>query len=64
MTGGTPSGPHGIAAMPSLFRVLVVVGVISGIAYGVMQALVTFVDPKTREISVSVPQDRFVKQQR
>ena len=50
--------------MPSLFRVLVVVGVISGIAYGVMQALVTFVDPKTREISVSVPPDRFVKQQR
>jgi hypothetical protein len=29
-----------------------------------MLSLVTFVDPKTREITVTVPPDRFVRQQR
>jgi hypothetical protein len=50
--------------MPSLIRVLVVVGVIFGIAYGAMFALATLVDPKPREMVVTVPPDRFVKQQR
>ena len=36
---GAPSGPHGFAAMPSLIRLLVVVGVIFGLGYGVMFAL-------------------------
>jgi hypothetical protein len=49
--------------MPSLFRVLVVVGIICGLGYGAMFALATFVDPKPREISVTVPQDRFIKPQ-
>jgi hypothetical protein len=48
--------------MPSLFRLLVVLGIIFGIGYGVIFALATFVDPRTREISVTVPPDRFVKQ--
>jgi hypothetical protein len=49
--------------MPSLFRLLFVVGVIWGIGYGAMFALVSFVNPKPREISVNVPPDRFVKTQ-
>jgi hypothetical protein len=49
--------------MPSLIRVLVVVGVIGGLGYAAMFALATYVDPKPREMSVTVPQDRFVKQQ-
>jgi hypothetical protein len=61
---GAPSGPHGFAAMPSLIRLLVVVGVIFGLVYGAMYALATMVDPKTREMVVTVPPDRFVKQQR
>jgi hypothetical protein len=48
--------------MPSLFRLLLVLGIIFGIGYGVIFALATFVDPRTREISVTVPPDRFVKQ--
>jgi hypothetical protein len=48
--------------MPSLFRFLTVVGVIGGLIYGAMYLLATMVEPKTREISVTVPQDRFVKQ--
>jgi hypothetical protein len=55
---------HGLAAMPSLIRLLVVVGVIFGLVYGAMYALATMVDPKTREMVVTVPPDRFVKQQR
>jgi hypothetical protein len=50
--------------MPSLLRLLLAVGILCGLAYGAMQALVTFVDPKTREITVTVPPDRFVRQPR
>jgi hypothetical protein len=50
--------------MPSLARFLFVVGIIGGIIYAGVFALATFVDPKPREISVPVPQDRFYKQQR
>lgn len=49
--------------MPSLMRLLVVVGTIFALGYGIMFALATFVVPKPREITVSVPADRFVKQQ-
>ena len=60
---GAPSGPHGYAAMPSLIRLLAVVGVIVGLGYGAMLALATLVDPRPREMVVTVPPDRFVKQQ-
>jgi hypothetical protein len=49
--------------MPTLMKLLAVVGVIAGIAYAAMFALATFVDPKPREMVVTVPPDRFVKQQ-
>jgi hypothetical protein len=58
-----PSRPYGFAAMPSLFRVLVVVGIVFGIGYAVLYALATFVDPKPREITVTVSPDRFIKPQ-
>jgi hypothetical protein len=48
--------------MPSLLRFLLVVGIIGGIGYGVIFALATFVNPKPREITVTVPADRFYKQ--
>ena len=47
--------------MPSLIRLLMVVGLLGGAAYGAMFALANFVEPKPREITVTVPQDRFVK---
>jgi len=50
--------------MPSLARFLMVVGIIGGIVYAGVFALATFVDPKPREISIPVPQDRFYKQQK
>ena len=48
--------------MPSLFRLIMVVGVLGGLVYGVLYALDHFVEPKPREITVTVPPDRFIKQ--
>jgi hypothetical protein len=48
--------------MPSLMKLLAVVGVIAALGYSAMVAL-TFVQPRTREIVVNVPPDRFVKTQ-
>lgn len=48
--------------MPSLFRFLAVIGVIVSLGYLAIFALATFVEPNTRDITVTVPQDRFVKQ--
>ena len=47
--------------MPSLFRFLTVVAVIAGIVYGVVFALANFVTPKPREITVTIPADKFLK---
>jgi hypothetical protein len=47
--------------MPSLFRFLTVLGVLGGLTYGAMFVLSKF-DPKPREISVSIPPDKFAKQ--
>jgi hypothetical protein len=49
--------------MPSLFRFLVVVGVLGGLAYGTVFVLANFVSYKPREIIVTVPSDHFFKQQ-
>lgn len=48
--------------MPSLFRFLIAVGILFGIVYGGMVALAVLVQPQSREISVTIPQDRFAKQ--
>jgi hypothetical protein len=48
--------------MPSLFRFLAAVAIIIGVIYGSMVALTAFVQPQSREISVTIPQDRFSKQ--
>ncbi|MBW8902616.1 MAG: histidine kinase [Bradyrhizobium sp.] len=47
--------------MPSLFRFLTVVAVIAGIVYGIIFALANFVEPKPREMTVTVPADKFLK---
>jgi hypothetical protein len=53
-----------IANMPSLFRFLVFVGLIGGLAYVAVFSLANFVPHKPREISVTIPNDKFVKQSR
>lgn len=45
--------------MPTLVRLLVVIGLLVAIVYGGMIALVMFVEPKPHEMSVRVPGDRL-----
>ncbi len=40
--------------MPTLFRLLVFVGLLVALAYGAMFAMVTFIHPEQREISQSI----------
>jgi len=47
--------------MPSLFRFLVVLGVVAAVIYGGLWALAHFVEPKPREMTVTIPQDRLAK---
>ena len=47
--------------MPSLFRFLTVVGIIAGVSYGIVFALANFVNPKPREMTVTIPPDKFLK---
>jgi uncharacterized membrane protein YagU involved in acid resistance len=49
--------------MPSLFRFLIFAGILGGLAYGTVFALATFVQHKPREITVTIPPDKFLKQQ-
>ena len=45
--------------MPSLIRLLVVLGLIVAVIYGAMIALVIMVEPKQREMTVRVPNERL-----
>jgi len=47
--------------MPSLFRFLAVVTILGVVIYGGLYSLANFVQPKPREITVSVPPDKFFK---
>jgi len=47
--------------MPSLLRLLVILGLLGGLAYAAMFTLANFVQPKSREITVTIPQDRLAK---
>jgi len=47
--------------MPSLLRFLAVVAVICALVYGGLYALAHFVQPKPREISVTIPPDKYFK---
>ena len=47
--------------MPSLLRLLTVIAVLGAAIYGGIYALSHFVQPKSREITVSIPPDKFFK---
>ena len=58
----TPQPPGSFAIMPSLFRLFVSLGLIGGIAYGAVFALANFVKYQPREIVVTIPNSKFLKQ--
>lgn len=41
--------------MPTLFRLLVVIGILVGLVYSAMFALTVFVEPREREVTMRVP---------
>jgi hypothetical protein len=47
--------------MPSLFRFLAVITLLGATVYGGLYSLAHFVQPKPREITVTIPPDRFFK---
>ncbi len=47
--------------MPSLFRFLVVLGLIGGLGYIAVFSLANFVKHQPREITVTIPPDKFLK---
>ncbi len=45
--------------MPSLFRFLMLCAVLAGIVYGVMFALVIYVKPIERDVTIRVPTEKL-----
>ncbi|MBM3575674.1 MAG: oxidoreductase [Methylocystis sp.] len=47
--------------MPSLIRLLLIIGLLIGLVYGAMQAIVSYVTPQPREMSHIIPPQRLNK---
>jgi hypothetical protein len=47
--------------MPSLIRFLTVIAIVAAAIYAGVYALSHFVEPRPREITVSIPPDKFFK---
>lgn len=45
--------------MPSLIRFFTVVGILAGLVFAGMWSLANLVEPETREMTVTIPQDRI-----
>ncbi len=48
-------------AVPTLFRFLIVVGILAALGYGALWTLAHWVEPDQREITVTIPSDRLGK---
>ncbi|BAB50437.1 mlr3574 [Mesorhizobium japonicum MAFF 303099] len=56
---GNAEQEDGRKLMPTLFRFVVILAILAGIAYGTMFALVMFVEPKRAEMSVRIPPEKL-----
>jgi len=45
--------------MPTLFRFVIILGLIAAAVYGAMVALVVFVEPNPREMTIRVPNEKL-----
>jgi hypothetical protein len=45
--------------MPTLLRLLAALAMIAGAIYGGMVALVTFVEPQPRDVTIRIPSERI-----
>jgi len=48
-------------AMPSIFRFLLVVGLLGGLAYAGISSLAKYVEPQPREMVITIPQQKLLK---
>jgi hypothetical protein len=55
------SGPPPETRVPSLIKFLLLAGILAGIVYAGMLALVTYVEPQPREMSQTIPPARLNK---
>jgi hypothetical protein len=46
-------------SVPSLFRFLIIVGVLAGAAYGAMWGVATYVEPQPREMTQTLPANKL-----
>jgi hypothetical protein len=56
---GIAEQEDGRKLMPTLFRFVVTMMILAGIAYGTMVALAMFVEPKKAEITVRIPPEKL-----
>jgi hypothetical protein len=63
MTLGFYPGAAEEIEMPTLFRFLFFCAVVAGMVYATMVALVTFVEPVERDVTVRIPSERVNKPQ-
>jgi hypothetical protein len=47
------------SVLPTLFRFLVVIAVLAGLAYAAMFALATMIEPEPREMTSTIPASRL-----
>ena len=47
------------AALPTLFRFLLVVIILAGLGFAAIYVLATFVEPQPREMTVTIPSNRL-----
>lgn len=47
--------------MPSLIRLLTVIGILSGLVFAGIWSLANLIQPETREITITIPSDRIGK---
>jgi hypothetical protein len=45
--------------VPSLIRFLLIIGVLAALGWGAMLALVTFVEPQSREMTQTIPPSKL-----
>jgi hypothetical protein len=46
--------------VPTLFRLIVILGILAGLGYAGMWALATFVEPEPREMTTNIPPTRLM----
>jgi len=51
--------PTAETPVPTLFRFLVIIAVLAGLAYAAMFGLATFVEPEQREMTSTIPASRL-----